>query len=83
MLREVIGALMAIFMGTLILWVILPTLKNVQNLVFDFIDTNDTATLQLMALGEALYFILGGVVFFVVGFILLSYASRRGTFDTG
>lgn len=82
MLREVIGSVMACFVGITLLWVILPVLKNVQNLVFDQIDTSDPATLQLMALGDALYFILGGIIFFVVGFILLSYASSRQPFDT-
>lgn len=82
MLRQVLGAIMATFMGIVLLWAILPILKNAQNIVFDSIDTTDPATIQLMALGEALYFILGGLVFFVTGFIILSYATQRSSFDT-
>ena len=73
---------MAAFVGTLILWVILPVLKNVQNMVFDNINTTDPTTLQLMALGDTVYVIMGFVVFFVTGFIILSYAARRDPYDT-
>lgn len=82
MLKEVVGAIMAAFVGVLLLWVVLPVLKNVQNMVFNSVNSTDPATLQLMALGEALYYIMGGIVFFVTGFIILSYASRRDPFDT-
>lgn len=74
---------MAAFVGILLLWVILPVLKNVQNMVFNTIDTEDPATLQLMALGDTLYFVLGFLVFFVTGFIILSYAIRRDPYDLG
>jgi ABC-type antimicrobial peptide transport system permease subunit len=81
MLREVIGAIMAGFVGVILLSVILPVLKNVQNMVFDNIDTTDPTTLQLMALGDTVYVVLGFVVFFVTGFIILSYAARRDPYD--
>jgi len=73
---------MAAFVGTLILWVILPVLKNVQNMVFNNIDTTDPTTLQLIALGDVVYVMLGFVTFFVVGFVILSYATSRSPYDT-
>jgi hypothetical protein len=81
MIREVAGAIMAAFVGTLILWVILPVLKNVQNMVFNSIDTDDPTTLQLMALGDTIYIVMGWLVFFVVGFIIISYAARKDPYD--
>jgi len=81
MIRQVIGAIMAAFVGTLILWVILPVLKNVQNMVFNNIDTTDPTTLQLIALGDVVYVMLGFVTFFVIGFVILSYATSRSPYD--
>lgn len=81
MLKEVLGAVMAAFVGTLILWVLLPVLKNVQNVVFNTIDTEDPTTLFLMSLGDVVYLIMGWVVILVVGFIILSYAVRRDPYD--
>lgn len=72
---------MAAFVGTLILWVILPVLKNVQNMVFNNIDTTDPTTLQLIALGDVVYVMLGFVTFFVIGFVILSYATSRSPYD--
>ena len=83
MLREVVGAIMAAFVGIILLWMILPMLKNAQNLVFSVVNTTDPAVQQLMALGDTLYYVMGFLVIFVTGFIILSYASRNDPYNLG
>lgn len=81
MLREIIGAIFAAFIGTLVLWAVMPALKNIQSAVFYSIDSEDPTTAMLFFFGDILYLILGWVVVFVIGFAVLSRAARSDTFS--
>lgn len=87
MMREVLGAVMAAAMGTVLLWFILPMLNLAKISVFNGILNNpdptisqNETTLLLIQLGDMVFLSLGFVVFLVVGFIILSYATRRDPF---
>lgn len=87
MMREVLGAIMAGTMGTMLLWFILPMLNlayisitgQIKNNPNPIISQNPT-TLQMIALGDTIFLALGFLVFFVTGFIIISYATRRDPF---
>lgn len=88
MMREVLGAVMAATMGTVLLWFVLPMLNLAKLSVFNSILNNpdpaisqNETTLLLIQLGDMVFLALGFVVFLVVGFIVLSYATRRDPFS--
>lgn len=82
-MREVAGAIMACFVGAVMLWLVLPSLTIVKNNFVSTIDQSDPTVATLITLGDAIYVILGFVVFFVVGFLILSYATRGSPYDVG
>jgi hypothetical protein len=74
---------MAAAVGTMLLWLILPTLRIAFNSVSDQIDQTDPVNQQLIELGDMTYIILGFIVILVVGFVILSYATRRDPYGAG
>lgn len=86
MIREVVGAITAVFVGVILLWFILPMLNVTYETVKATIpaEAQNTPTMQtLFALGDGLYLILGFIVFVVVGYLLFAYATRAVPFDFG
>jgi hypothetical protein len=82
-MREVVGAVMAATVGTMLLWLILPTLRLAYNSVSEQIDPTDPVNQQLLDLGDMSFIILGFIVILVVGFVVLSYATRKDPFGSG
>jgi hypothetical protein len=83
MMREVVGAIMAAFVGVVILWFLLPALTIVKNNIFAHLDTSDPTVQTLIQLGDAVYLIMGFVIFLVIGFVIFSYATRGSPYDVG
>lgn len=83
MLREVVGAIAAVFVGVILLWFILPMLYTTYESVKTVIDTSDPTTQTLIQLGDGLYLILGFITFIVVGYLVFAYSTRIVPFDYG
>lgn len=82
MLREVIGSVMAITVGIIILYMMLPTLETVKNQVFERLPNQDDPTnQQLFLIGNNAYLILVFIVIGSIAFVIFLYASNKDPFD--
>lgn len=81
MMREVIGAIMAAVSGLFLLWFILPMLTTLYNQTKQTVDISDPTIAAMLQLGDGVYGILGLIVIIVVGYGIMSYATRREPFD--
>lgn len=82
MMRAVIGAIMSAVMGLFLLWFILPMLTTAYESVKQSLpNPTDPNIVQLWALGDGVYSMLGLIVIVVVGYLIFAYATQREPFD--
>lgn len=81
MMREVIGAIMAAVMGLYLLWYILPMLYTQYDFVKQSVNQTDPTIQTMLQLGDGVYLMLPLLVILIVGFLVMSYATRREPFD--
>lgn len=81
MMREVVGAVMAAFVGLLLLWFILPMLNTTYELIKQNVDMTNPTNQTLILLGDGVYSILGYIVIVVVGYLIFAYATRNVPVD--
>jgi type II secretory pathway component PulF len=82
MIRETVGALMAVTMSVILLWFILPMLNVTYEQVKATVDLSHPTTETLVTLGDGMYLILGFIAVLVPGYLIFAYASRIVPFDT-
>jgi hypothetical protein len=86
MIREVVGAITACFVGIILLWFIIPMLNLTYETTLSVLPANATSTptmQTLIALGDGLFLIIGFITFIVVGYLIFAYATRIVPFDYG
>lgn len=86
MIREVVGAIAACFVGIIMLWFIIPMLNLTYETTISVIppESLETPTMQtLIQLGDGLFLIIGFITFLVVGYLIFAYATRIVPFDYG
>jgi len=76
MMREVASAIMAGFVGVLLLWFMLPLLNTAYENVKMNIDVNNPTNQAMLTIGDGIYLMLPFIVFIVVGYLIFAYATR-------
>ena len=81
MARATVGAIMAVFMGVLLLWFALPMLQTVYNQTAEFADLTDPNIERYVNLGNMLFMALSIIAFAVPGYLVFAYATERAPYD--
>lgn len=81
MIRAVVGAIMATFMGVFLLWFIYPLLNTAYESVKTGIDQSNPVNAQLITIGNGVYSFLPWVTLVVVGYLIFAYATKNVPFD--
>ena len=84
MIKEIVGATMAVAIGVITLWLIIPMLNTTKIAVFANLPDQDNATnMQLMGLADNVFYGLIFMVILITGFIVVQYMARKDTIGVG
>lgn len=81
MIRAVVGAIMATFMGVFLLWFLLPLLNTAYESTKTFVDISNPTNATLISIGDGVYMFLPWVTLLVVGYLIFAYATKNVPFD--
>lgn len=81
MIRAVVGAIAATFMGVFLLWFMFPLLNTAKEAVAAQVDTADPTNATLIAIGDGVYSALPFVGLLVTGYLIFAYATKNVPFD--
>lgn len=81
MIRAVVGAIMATFMGVFLLWFILPLLNTAYESTKAQVDLSHPTNVTLLTIGDGVYMFLPWVTLIVVGYLIFAYATKNVPFD--
>lgn len=83
---EIVAAIMAALVGTLLLWFIMPMLNLARLMTEDIVIKNpvyqnNTVLQQTVKMGDMFFLSMGFIVFMVIAFLLISKSTKRGPDD--
>lgn len=83
-LKQIVGATMAVVMAIVTLTMIIPMLVTAKNSVFASLpNQNDTTVATLISLGNNVYLLIVFIVAGACGFVVFLYMSNRDPFEVG
>ena len=80
-MREIIGSVVAVFVGIYMLWFVIPVTKTAYNQELAHLNTTSTLMQTLVPITNNWWVIFPLIIAVLIGYTVWSYATDRNAFD--
>lgn len=80
-MREIIGSVVAVFVGIYMLWFVIPVTKTAYNMELAHLNTTSSLMQTILPITNNWWVIFPLIIAVLVGWVVWSYATDRNAFD--